>query len=138
MLSAKYGRFIARAKRGIHYWTRLAVRDFTEELVSRMAARKMNNAALAAEAKVSPAYVTKVLRGSENFTLETMNKLALAVGCHVRVRLASNAAEEIRVGTIARNTVTQVRNGTATGIYLIASGGRTIDIHPTEDAARAA
>jgi plasmid maintenance system antidote protein VapI len=91
----KYSGLVARAKRSVAYWTRVAMRDFTEDLIGRMATRGMNNAALAAAAKVSPAYVTKVLRGSENFTLETMTKLAMAVGGKVHVHIADQSARTI-------------------------------------------
>jgi|HubBroStandDraft_1064217.scaffolds.fasta_scaffold859649_1 hypothetical protein len=127
MTTKKYGDLIARAKRGVHYWTRIAMRNFTEDLLARMAKRDMNNAALAAAADVSPAYITKVFRGSENFTLETMSKLALAVGCHVRVQLAPNTREEIKINVPTGNTVTQVASGSAPHIRLVASEGITID-----------
>jgi len=52
-----------------------------------MKARGINNAALAEKAGVSPAYITKVMRGTENFTLETMSKLALAVNGKVRIHV---------------------------------------------------
>lgn len=113
MTTKKYGDLVARAKRSVHYWTRVAMRDFTEDLLARMARRDMSNAALAIAANVSPAYITKVLRGSENFTLETMSKLALAVGCHVRVQLASNTREDIQIGAPSGDTITQVANGAA-------------------------
>lgn len=127
MNSKRYGDLVARAKRGVHYWTRVAMRDFTEDLLVRMAKRDMSNAALATAADVSPAYVTKVLRGSENFTLETMSKLALAVGCHVRIQLASNTREDnIHIEAPSCDTITQVANGAAPRLRLVASRGTIV------------
>jgi plasmid maintenance system antidote protein VapI len=69
------------------------MRDFTDDLLKRMGILKMNNAMLAQAAGVSPAYITKVLRGSENFTVETMSKLAMAVGGKVRIHIADQKAQ---------------------------------------------
>lgn len=91
MSTNKYTQFITQAKRGVAYWTRVAMRDFTDDLLKKMTAREMTNAALAKAADVSPAYVTKILRGSENFTLETMTKLAMAVGGKVRVHISDQS-----------------------------------------------
>lgn len=93
MTLTKYSRFVSRASRGVAYWTRVAMRDFSEDLLERMGVLKMNNAALAEAAGVSPAYITKVFRGSENFTLETMTKLAMAVGGKVRIHICEQAAQ---------------------------------------------
>lgn len=68
------------------------MRDFTDDLLKRMAALGMTNVTLAEAAGVSPAYITKVFRGSENFTLETMSKLAMAVGGKVRIHIADQNA----------------------------------------------
>lgn len=87
----KYRRFVSRARRSPAYWARVALRDFTEELVHRLGDRP--RAALAEGARVSPAYITKVLRGDENLTIETMAKLALAVGGKVRIHIADLDAE---------------------------------------------
>jgi len=92
MTLKKYANFLSRARRGAAYWTRVAMRDFTEELLARMGS-SMSRAALADAAGVSPSYITKVLRGSENFTIETMTKLALAVGGKVRLHIADLDAE---------------------------------------------
>ncbi|MGH9438172.1 MAG: helix-turn-helix domain-containing protein [Terriglobia bacterium] len=92
MAFTKYAKFLKNAPRTAAYWTRVAMRDFTEDLLARMSAKKMNQAALAEAANVSPAYITKVLRGSENFTLETMAKLAMAVGGKVRIHIADQSA----------------------------------------------
>lgn len=91
MDSMKYSRFASRARRSVAYWTRVAMRDFTSELLARIGSTP--RAKFAEVAGVSPAYVTKVLSGSENFTIETMTKLALAVGGKVRVHIADIDAD---------------------------------------------
>ena len=87
----KYRRFLSKARRSPVYWSRLAVRDFTEELLVKLGERP--RAALAEAAGVSPAYITKVLRGDENLTVQTMVKLALALDAKVRIHIADVDAE---------------------------------------------
>ena len=72
------------------YKTEAAVLEFTEELVSRMKDRHISRADLARKIGCSPAYVTKILRGSTNFTLETMVKIADVLGCKVRTHLQAD------------------------------------------------
>jgi transcriptional regulator with XRE-family HTH domain len=83
----KYRRLIRRAIESTEYWARAAMWDFVRDLGARMDAQNMNRAALAEEIEVSPAYITKALRGEANFTIETMTKLAMAVGGRVHIRI---------------------------------------------------
>lgn len=69
-------------------WAELAWLDFTEELLALMEAQNVTRAELARRVGVSPAYITKVFRGTVNLTLETMSRLALAVGASVRLHVA--------------------------------------------------
>ena len=50
--------------------------------------QNVTRAELARRVGVSPAYITKVFRGTVNLTLETMSGLALAVGASVRLHVA--------------------------------------------------
>jgi hypothetical protein len=86
----EYAEFLRDAEKTPEYWTQTAILDFTEELSRLMSEANppINRAELAKRIKASPAYVTKVLRGNVNFTLETMTKLARAVGAVVRIHLA--------------------------------------------------
>jgi len=60
--------------------------DFTDSLESLMQRRGVNKSELARRIETSPAYITKVLRGSTNFTLETMVKLVRALDGELHVR----------------------------------------------------
>lgn len=53
--------------------------EFTDELSIAMESKGLSKADLADRVGCSKAYITKVLRGTTNFTLETMAKLAMAV-----------------------------------------------------------
>lgn len=65
---------------------------FLAELNAFMRAHGVSNAELARRAGVSPAYITKVFRGPSNLSIESLTKLADAVGCKVHLHLASNGA----------------------------------------------
>jgi transcriptional regulator with XRE-family HTH domain len=66
---------------------------FLAELNAFMQAHGVSNAELARRAGVSPAYITKLFRGSSNLTIETLTKFADAVGCKVHMHLANNGAD---------------------------------------------
>ena len=66
---------------------------FLAELNAFMQAHDVSNAELARRAGVSPAYITKVFRGPSNLSLETLTKLADAVGSKVHLHLANNSAD---------------------------------------------
>ncbi|MBP9146615.1 MAG: helix-turn-helix transcriptional regulator [Thermoanaerobaculia bacterium] len=62
------------------YWTERAILRVTEEIFVAMEKRGMQRSELARRLGTSPAYVTKILRGKANFTLESLARIALALG----------------------------------------------------------
>jgi len=74
-------------EKSLAYKTESAVLEFTEELMARMKSQGVSRADLARKIECSPAYVTKILRGSTNFTLETMVKIADVFGCKLRTHM---------------------------------------------------
>lgn len=66
---------------------------FLAELNSQMQSCGISNSDLARAASVSPAYITKLFRGPSNVSLETIAKLALAVGCRPHLHLAVEGAQ---------------------------------------------
>lgn len=66
---------------------------FLAELNAFMQAHDVSNAELARRASVSPAYITKVFRGPSNLSIETLTKLADAVGCKVHLHLANHGTD---------------------------------------------
>ena len=87
-MTTTWRKFIAAAERDPAYWAEGAWLRFTEELLALMEAQNITRAELARRVGVSPAYITKVFRGTVNLTLETMSRLALAVGASVRLHVA--------------------------------------------------
>lgn len=88
----KYQQLLQQAADSVDYWSHIAMRGFVRDLGQRMEDRGMKRADLARKIEASTAYVTKVMRGDANFTLETMTKLAMAVGGKLDVRIAERDA----------------------------------------------
>lgn len=66
-----------------------AAADFLRALTGQMEAAGISHAELARRLGVSPAYVSKLMRGPANLSLATLSKLAQAVGCVLDVRLVN-------------------------------------------------
>jgi len=85
--SFDFSQFLNRAKEHSAYWLEGLILEFTEEMTRRMDELDLSRSELARRIDTSPAYVTKLLRGTTNFTMETMVKVARALKCEVRLRL---------------------------------------------------
>ncbi|MBI5688309.1 MAG: helix-turn-helix transcriptional regulator [Verrucomicrobia bacterium] len=75
------------ARQRLAYYVEGAILDFTEQVVARMSAANVSKSELAKKLGVEPSYVTKLLSGSNNYTLETMVKVATALNSEVRISL---------------------------------------------------
>src|SRR4051812_43804699 len=75
------------ARRSSSYFVQGAILDFTEEIVARMKLQSISKCELAQKIETSPAFITKLLSGENNFTLETMVRVALAVDSELRIHL---------------------------------------------------
>lgn len=84
----KTRKLIQKAERTPRYWAEAAWLQFTEDLHDLMQAKNVTRAELARRIGVSPAYITKVFRGSVNLTLESMCRLTLAVDASPRLHIA--------------------------------------------------
>lgn len=78
---------MAQARESDDYWVEKAVLDFTEDVVERMKGDSVSRSELARRIGKSPAYITKLLRGDNNFTLHTMVKLARVLDCQLSTHL---------------------------------------------------
>lgn len=92
-INAKYSSLLAKTRKTVAFWAQVAKRDFTDDLLEWMERRKIKQARLAELLDVSPQFVTKVLRTNANLTIETMTKLAMALGCQVRIHMADQHAQ---------------------------------------------
>lgn len=76
MVKKTFKALIAKARERDAYQAAKVTLDFTEDLARLMELRGVSNAELAKKIGSSPAYITKVLRGDTNFTIETMVRFA--------------------------------------------------------------
>src|SRR6266446_8428729 len=70
--------------------------EFTNAMVTRMREAGVTRSELARMIKATPAYISKILRGATNFSLDSMVKIAKALNCELRVRLQPVAAKSHR------------------------------------------
>ena len=88
----KYGRLVSRLVQSVDYWAQAAMRRFVSDIDRRLVKQNLTRTQLAEKLGTTPAYVTKVMRGDVNFTLETMTKLAMAVGGKLQVSVVDRDA----------------------------------------------
>ena len=77
------------ARQQTAYHVQGPILEFTEEVVLKMREQDVSKADLAKKLNTSAAYISKMLGGNNNFTLETMVKVAQALECDLRVHLQS-------------------------------------------------
>lgn len=66
--------------------------EFVRGVTRLMKLKGINNADLALKIDTSNAYITKALRGDSNFTIDSMVKLASAVGAKLHIHVADTNA----------------------------------------------
>jgi transcriptional regulator with XRE-family HTH domain len=108
----KYAKLVSRVKKSVDYSAQAAMRDFVHDLIHRMDRQGMTQAKLAEVIDASPAYVSKVMRGEANFTLETMTKLAMASGGRLRVQIVDDTAANAHSTRDAADTTNRAQQGT--------------------------
>jgi transcriptional regulator with XRE-family HTH domain len=94
MKKKSFKELIDEAKGRDTYWTASMILDFTEGLHKIMEANGVTRSDLARRLRVSPAYITKVLRGNVNFTVDSMVRLARAAGGEVSIHIAPRNKRE--------------------------------------------
>jgi transcriptional regulator with XRE-family HTH domain len=98
MVEKSFRGLLEEAQQHDDFWIEAAILEITEAVVRRMDELAISRSELARRLGTSPAYVTKILRGSANFTLASIVKLARALDCDVSVRLAPRRQETAREG----------------------------------------
>lgn len=69
------------------YLAERLVLDLNEQVIERMHRRQLRRSDIARQMGVSKSYVTKLLRGNSNMTLQTLVSLSLAVGAVPRIEM---------------------------------------------------
>lgn len=86
---------IADAQTRNAYWEEQAIIEFTAEICRLMKAQDVSRADLARRLNKSQAWVTKLLGGHNNFTLETMVRISRALGGELRVHIQPGEAQTL-------------------------------------------
>jgi len=81
--------------------------EFTNAMVTRMREASVTRSELARMIKATPAYISKILRGATNFSLDSMVKIANALNCELRLHLQPSGAKSRRLALNSSKT----RNG---------------------------
>ena len=108
------------------YQQEAAKLEFAVQLHARMLDAEMSRADLAAAIEHSPAYITKVLRGDNNPTIETMVELVHALGGRLHFKMADHD-QRVRW----RGVVDGGSNARAAGTEVRAWANRPQDGHKT-------
>ena len=82
-----FAELFARARKLIAYKVEGAIIEFTEDLCKLMHIKGITKTQLAQRLGCKPAYITKLLSGQNNFTIETMVKTADAIGAEIRIHV---------------------------------------------------
>ena len=94
MKKNSFKELFCEAKERDTYWVASAILDFTEGLHKIMEASGITRSDLARRLRVSPAYITKVLRGNVNFTVDSMVRLVRAAGGEISIHVAQKTKTE--------------------------------------------
>jgi predicted transcriptional regulator len=86
-----FAEIFEESKRSDVFWEELAILNFTNNVLDRLRVLGLTKKNLADMMQVSPAYVTKLMGGSNNFTLRTMAKIAHLLETELEVTLDDSA-----------------------------------------------
>jgi transcriptional regulator with XRE-family HTH domain len=114
MTSRGFAAFANRVRNSDEYWVERAKITFAEDLYRQMESHGVTRAQLADRIGASAAYITKVLRGDTNFTIDTMVRLVRAVdpGLTVLMSVAGTGISSVK----ARARTSRLRSrGNSTG-----------------------
>lgn len=95
-LSKSLEHILVEAKKSDEYWMDSAKLDFAITIEARRRVINKSYADLARAMNTSNAYISKVFRGDANLTIESMAKLARAVGCSINIDLLPISAKKTR------------------------------------------
>lgn len=101
MVKKTFRDWVKEAEADPDYWTERAILSVTEAIFVAMEERGMQRSELARRLGTSPAYVTKILRGKANFTLESLARIALALGGEFQFHFSPHEVRSRRLDSAA-------------------------------------
>jgi plasmid maintenance system antidote protein VapI len=97
MKEKSFAEIFEKAEERETYLSASVILEFTEGLYDLMQDNNISRMELAKRLGKSPAYITKILRGDVNFTIDSMVKLAKAVGGTVQIHLGQEQVQWLGV-----------------------------------------
>ena len=91
-INESFAPIFEKAKQSDVFWEELAILSFTGSVLERLKALDLSKMELADRLRSSPAYVTKLLNGRNNFTLRTMVRVARVLKSEVYIELRAAVA----------------------------------------------
>lgn len=85
-----YAELKSRSKESLEFWFESAKQDFMISIHSVMLKEKISKSFLSNKIGCSPAYISKILRGDANFTIETMVKISRALDTKLCIHLSDS------------------------------------------------
>ncbi|MFP4166427.1 MAG: helix-turn-helix domain-containing protein [Opitutales bacterium] len=82
-----FAELFQQVEQRLEYWVEGAKNEFTEKTVRRMQELDVTRTELAERLGKKQSHITKLLGGNNNFTIETMVRIAEALDCHFRCHL---------------------------------------------------
>lgn len=76
-----------------NYWLDAAKDEVATQVCQVMERKGVKKAELARRMEKTPTYITKVLKGTTNFTLDSLVSMARALGCDLEVRFVESQSE---------------------------------------------
>jgi transcriptional regulator with XRE-family HTH domain len=90
----KLAAMLAELETSVSYHVESVKLEITEQIYLTMQEQDISKAELARRLEKSRAYVTKILQGTANFTIESLVKIGLALGCQLAFKLQPKQQEQ--------------------------------------------
>lgn len=88
MMKVKYNGLLKKVKDSHRYWAEIFTLEFVEDIASLMEKQCVSQKDLAEMMGNSEAYVSKVLNGYENLSINSMSKIAFALSAAPHIHVA--------------------------------------------------
>ncbi|OXI38726.1 helix-turn-helix domain-containing protein [Burkholderia aenigmatica] len=113
-INNRYKQAMERAKESPAFWTESALLNVARHFLARMKEMGINQASLAEKMGKKTPYISRLLSGRHNVTVETLSTAAHALGMKVDIRLEpiqEAKKSESMTFAVAVNVTTQARVG---------------------------
>ena len=91
-INESFAPIFEKSKQSDVFWEELAILSFTGSILERLKALGLSKTDLADRLRSSPAYVTKLLNGRNNFTLRTMVRIGRLLKSEIYIELRAAVA----------------------------------------------